>query len=85
MTKLPNLLLAALLIAGPVTLSANTLQQSQPAPKKPKTDTTKTPKAAVQYTCPMHPEVLSAKPGKCDKCGMNLVKKEAGKKPSGKM
>lgn len=26
------------------------------------------------YTCPMHPEVKSDKPGKCPKCGMNLVK-----------
>jgi len=25
------------------------------------------------YTCPMHPEVKSKKPGKCPKCGMNLV------------
>ena len=25
------------------------------------------------YTCPMHPEVLSERPGKCPKCGMNLV------------
>jgi hypothetical protein len=37
--------------------------------------------AKVQYTCPMHPEVLSDKPGKCPKCGMTLVKKEAAKKP----
>lgn len=29
----------------------------------------------VQYTCPMHPEVISNKPGKCPKCGMNLGKK----------
>jgi Cu(I)/Ag(I) efflux system membrane fusion protein/cobalt-zinc-cadmium efflux system membrane fusion protein len=28
------------------------------------------------YTCPMHPEVISDKPGKCPKCGMDLVKKE---------
>ncbi|MEK6951950.1 MAG: heavy metal translocating P-type ATPase [Nanoarchaeota archaeon] len=28
------------------------------------------------YTCPMHPDVLSEKPGKCPKCGgMDLVKK----------
>jgi YHS domain-containing protein len=27
------------------------------------------------YTCPMHPEVKSDKPGKCPKCGMNLEKK----------
>jgi Cu+-exporting ATPase len=28
--------------------------------------------APSQYTCPMHPEVLSAKPGACSKCGMAL-------------
>ncbi len=27
------------------------------------------------YTCTMHPEVVSDKPGKCPKCGMVLVKK----------
>ncbi|TAL77611.1 MAG: hypothetical protein EPN88_02520 [Bacteroidetes bacterium] len=30
----------------------------------------------LYYTCSMHPEVHSDKPGKCPKCGMNLVKKE---------
>jgi len=29
--------------------------------------------AAAKYTCPMHPEVISDKQGKCPKCGMNLV------------
>ena len=35
-------------------------------------------KAATKtiYTCEMHPEVVSDKPGKCPKCGMELVKKE---------
>ena len=28
------------------------------------------------YTCPMHPEVVSDKPGNCPKCGMKLVLKE---------
>jgi len=32
---------------------------------------------SVTYTCPMHPEVTSAQPGKCPKCGMNLVPKKA--------
>lgn len=27
---------------------------------------------AVEYTCPMHPEVKQASPGKCPKCGMEL-------------
>jgi hypothetical protein len=27
------------------------------------------------YTCPMHPEVVSDKSGKCPKCGMDLVLK----------
>lgn len=45
----------------------------KPAPVTP------TPAAAV-YTCVMHPEVQSDKPGKCPKCGMTLVKKEAGAK-----
>lgn len=29
-----------------------------------------------QYTCPMHPEIVSDNPGKCPKCGMALVLKD---------
>ena len=32
--------------------------------------------AGFYYTCTMHPEIHSDKPGKCPKCGMELVKKE---------
>jgi RND family efflux transporter MFP subunit len=36
--------------------------------------TTDTAPAKKQlYTCPMHPDVISDKPGKCPKCGMDLV------------
>jgi len=31
---------------------------------------------AKVYTCEMHPDVVSDKPGKCPKCGMNLVEKK---------
>jgi rubrerythrin len=31
------------------------------------------PMAKQLYTCPMHPDVVSEKPGQCPKCGMNLV------------
>lgn len=33
-----------------------------------------------KYTCPMHPEVKSDKPGSCPKCGMDLVLEESEEK-----
>jgi len=54
----------ALLFAAP----AGFAQQQKPVKK----DTTQ----RKVYTCPMHPEVISDKPGKCPKCGMNLVEKK---------
>ena len=33
---------------------------------------------ATIYTCPMHPQIHSDKPGKCPICGMTLKKKESG-------
>lgn len=35
-----------------------------------------------KYPCPMHPEVTSHKPGKCPKCGMDLVEIENSKPQS---
>jgi FtsP/CotA-like multicopper oxidase with cupredoxin domain len=29
--------------------------------------------AAVEYVCPMHPDVISDGPGRCPKCGMKLI------------
>lgn len=40
-------------------------------------DTAVSKTAVVSYTCTMHPEVVSEKPGKCPKCGMALVEKKA--------
>ena len=33
---------------------------------------------ALAYTCPMHPDVTSDRPGKCPKCGMTLERGAAG-------
>ncbi|MGE5609181.1 MAG: heavy metal-binding domain-containing protein [Bacillota bacterium] len=53
---------------------------------KATTRPTTAPSSAVNasstvYTCPMHPEVIANKPGKCPKCGMDLVAKQ--EKPKG--
>lgn len=73
----------AILFSGITVFAAN-------LPVKSAADTAKTKKTKtvkVQYTCTMHPEVLSDKPGKCPKCGMTLVKKEKApaKKTADKM
>lgn len=43
--------------------------------KKKKQAAAQTQKAT--YTCPMHPEIHSNKPGNCPKCGMTLVKEKS--------
>ena len=53
-------LLAACFIISPVVFSQD---------KAGKKDTAQ---HAVYYTCPMHPDIESDKPGKCPTCGMDL-------------
>jgi hypothetical protein len=60
------LLLIIVLAAGTLTTFAQSAKNTQQKSKTAKT----------VYTCPMHPEVTSDKPGKCPKCGMTLVKKK---------
>lgn len=38
-------------------------------------------KKATTYTCPMDPDVVSDEPGRCPKCGMNLVPKTEAPPP----
>ena len=54
-----TLLLAATTFSFAQMKTSSTLMHSKMAHKK--------------YTCTMHPEVVSNKPGKCSKCGMKLV------------
>jgi Cu(I)/Ag(I) efflux system membrane fusion protein len=49
---------------------------------KSKSESTETKKneAKVEYTCPMHPDQISDKPGTCSICKMDLVEKKAEEK-----
>lgn len=42
-------------------------------------------KDSVYFTCSMHPEIRSAVPGTCPKCGMELIKQTAGQETPNKM
>ncbi|MDE3252947.1 MAG: hypothetical protein KGO92_09070 [Bacteroidota bacterium] len=70
MKKLCMLLLALMAFSF---INAQTNPQKTPVQKKTGTE-------KISYTCPMHPDVVSDKPGKCSKCGMNLVEKKMAAK-----
>jgi len=64
---------AALILAGGLLLSG--CKGGTPEPEK---GSAANQVQGAEYTCPMHPEVLSDSPGKCPQCGMNLEKKMPG-------
>ena len=70
------------MVAAITILSVSVFAQDTAKHKMSKHQTDK-----MKYSCPMHPEVTSDKPGKCSKCGMNLVlsKKDHMKMGSMKM
>lgn len=49
------------------------------APQITPTSSPATTPAAAVYICPMHPDVISDKPGKCPKCSMKLVLKKGAR------
>ncbi len=65
-----------LLIVGLMALTF-TFAACNSSEKKSSATENSTTTAKVTYTCPMDPEVTSDKPGKCPKCGMDLVEKKA--------
>lgn len=64
-TQIAALSSAILLLAG----------CSRETPADGKSSDPASQKAAVKYTCSMHPEVVQDKAGNCPKCGMKLVEK----------
>jgi transcription initiation factor IIE alpha subunit len=65
------LFIAIALLAGSLSF-AQTPKSKMPESKSDST-------AKYVYTCPMHPEIITDKPGKCPKCGMTLEKKKVDK------
>ncbi len=60
---------AALVVAGCTSSTRN-----EAAPNN--NSTAQKGEKVVQYTCPMHTDVVQDKPGNCPKCGMKLVEKK---------
>jgi hypothetical protein len=72
-----------MLMAVAILFTAASAFAVNPVPGKMSVDTAKKAKPAkIEYTCPMHSDVIAYKPGKCPKpgCGMTLVKKTDTKK-----
>ncbi len=72
MNKILVILTALLLLAVGVSQSVSQGKKSEQAKV--------TSQKQDVYSCPMHSEVTSDKPGKCPKCGMALVLREEKKK-----
>lgn len=66
LTILRAIMLALLVLALSESSAVTTGQSLNTSAHKP------AKKASASYTCPMHPEVKAAKPGRCPKCKMDL-------------
>ena len=75
--KKAGIILIGLTLLGFAVAGCGKKEQSGEAPATP-VDTAQTiQSAAMVYYCPMDTEIVSDKPGKCSKCGMDLVEKPA--------
>ncbi|HRI19759.1 MAG TPA: heavy metal-binding domain-containing protein [Panacibacter sp.] len=66
MKAIKMLMMAALTIVSFSLFAQDSTKQKTKAPKQKM--------EMMKYSCPMHPDVTSKKPGKCTKCGMDMTK-----------
>lgn len=77
MTTWSRTLASLLVVAAGCSENKTTPETTALTPAAPTADSTAAPAAAgVAYTCPLHPAVVSDHPGKCPKCGMDLIVKK---------
>jgi membrane fusion protein, copper/silver efflux system len=72
-----NIILAVTVLMVIIAVACNSS-----SPKNGSKDATQVELASFYYTCPMHPEIHSDKPGTCPVCGMDLVKTNSVKNDS---
>ena len=68
-----------LLSAIPVSATASLFSHDNVLPVCSDQDQKKEAAMKTVYTCPMHPEIVQDKAGKCPKCGMNLTAQQVKK------
>jgi outer membrane protein TolC len=68
--------------AGTEARAGESPEAAAPRPETPETEKAATREMAW-WTCPMHPEVYQPGPGKCPKCGMDMIRQSA-RGPAGK-
>jgi hypothetical protein len=68
-----------IIILGCLCLFATACNSNKQQQTQTPADTAAKKNTGIQYTCTMHPDVLSNKPGTCPKCGMELVEKNKSK------
>jgi len=71
MKAIKMLMMAALTILSFAVFAQDTTTKKMNAPKDKM--------EKMKYSCPMHADVVSDKPGKCSKCGMDLTKSQKEK------
>jgi len=67
--------LAAIALLAFAVVAVTGCNQSGQKQSDTQTGQTSQTNKAIQYTCSMHPEVVQDMPGKCPKCGMELIEK----------